>query len=502
MEDKILEQILDENIPRELLNAYTNSRVNAYNSEQHPGTSHNELSSTVRRSKNWDYGKASYDKISVEDALELIDQDPHNVEKIRGIRNGKLVEYEYKNGKFYNIYGDPDDPVEYADKRGNTVSKRNIRYITNPKIWLPLLDTIYVTDEYDHDIRDTYNDRQAKNQLGSVHTFISKGSDSYDRYSPASSFAKNPLYIGQKDPDTGDHDYKYLTNMKNPFHRPDFTSTAITLPDNLKTKVTEYIRLKEVTKVLYNKYDISRRALKKLDRERYDYDVEEYEELKERWITQTRDLLNQYNEAMRNLRDLEVQVKKHMTSVNDNTNNKLMNMFSKYETLINQFTDIKNQLGRLKITATGTSTAKDTSRYNRSEIQQQIINLDSAISNEINTLKDIEDNIRKLADSDPYYPRESDELDAVTSEIDKKMAELAAVKKAYIKEHIKKYRELEATFNQIKDEIDALRPHDAARAAARKIAAGEAELDPAVTNLITFTDFEGDLPDDEESASA
>ena len=91
-----------------------------YESQRNPQTYHGELSNPTRRAVRYDYGKANYDEISAEEAIRLVKQDKHNIQKLRIIYRlddaSSLVEYEVRdNGSVYAIYGSAD-PVTIDGK--------------------------------------------------------------------------------------------------------------------------------------------------------------------------------------------------------------------------------------------------------------------------------------------------------------------------------------------------------------------------------------------------
>ena len=145
----ITEKNLCENIPYDLAKAYRRAKRNVTqsDSQRHPQTRHGELDNadSRRRSIVYDYGKADYEEITPEEAVDLVKRDKHNIESFRIIYKGDLVEYEVRdNGSIYCIYSNRDNSFTSQDGK----YYKNIAFAPYKKV-LEVADKIYKTNEYD-----------------------------------------------------------------------------------------------------------------------------------------------------------------------------------------------------------------------------------------------------------------------------------------------------------------------------------------------------------------
>lgn len=492
---------LNENIPRDLLLAY--QRAARYESREHPKTDHNNIGYDRRRRVPYRYGDAEYRKITPEEALRLIQQDPHNVEKIRGIRDGDLVEYEYKEGKFYALYANPNKEVIYHKPNGAEVRKKNIRYIANPKTWIPLLDTIYYTDEYDHPITDDEIQRRVDSEeISATSSYEPRIDPQFDRFKPMTHFSRRAKAIGKAHPDTGDHRY-----MKNRYSDSGYVEFDTTVPGSEKRVymrltpeadrlVSEYKELLTRKNDKFSEYSHVRKALKKLQRDQEDYDADEYQELLAKWTEKQKECLDSYNSYALQLSRVMSKLNKYKVSSKESFNHKFGTVLNKLEDALVRCTELKNRIDKISVTAANKlqdpRDFDDGDDYaNRQSVNRLITrcrDLNASITNLLTDLEKAKARIDEIdVDSDEKAAVEAD-IAAIISTYETANSELETIQADLLAKYLKRFKELNDQMNAIEDAVNAVKPTRAARKAAKAQAAGQAVLDPAIAGIIQFVD--------------
>ena len=508
MTEYINEAALNENIPRDLLTAYEKSR--AYDSSEHPATDHTIINSRNRRTARYRYGNATYRVLSVEEALRLIAENPHNVEYIRGIKDGELVEYEYQSGsnKYYALYGNPDRPVSYTKPNGEEVTKRNIRYITNPKIWLPLLDKIYWTDEYQYPISDEeQEERQNRLRTVGVATFNPVADDSYNQFRPAAHMQKNVKVLRPTTPDTGYHrsepSYnKYFRDAQGSLTGDTADTTSLHLDEPTRQAFDNYTMSLDLRAQSIKKYTQYRKALKKLERDRDDYDEEEYQELYAKWTAAEKSALQTHQNIALQCSRAESILKKYYNSTQEECAQKFAKVVAELEKALKNCERLKTRIDDLKAKAVNALQLSDLElNYNAPEraILNSIKDMQSQITRLINDLQNLETRAKEL----------DHEEDSVATEITGKIAEIQehqrsvdALKRALFATYSAKYKDLHQQMLDIEVAVNKLKPTRAAKKAAKAAAAGKAVLDPEIAGIIRFEDEPAATtePESEENA--
>lgn len=494
------ENTLNENIPPDLLRAY--KKINTkYNSQRREDDYHYNVGGQKgRRRLNYAYGSATYKEVTVEEALALIRQDPYNVDKIRGILAGELVEYEYQNGKFYNVYANPDRAVSYTKPNGEVVTKRNIRYIANPKIWLPLLDKIYVTDEYDYRIDDA--EREARNQksdLVGVASFEPGNDPEYSQFRPFSHLTRHVKAIRHKTPDTGDHNSDPLIpngyiNLTGSDALND--KTLVHLSPEISRTYNEYLKIKKEKNELFNNYDRYRKALRKLRRDRDDYDEDEYTELLDLWTAKEQQALKDYEESALKFDRLKNSLRKYLQSAGNDFSAKFAAATRGLETVLKKCLELKQKIDRLK------ATSVDDLNRNDFDNDSEVTNLLSRIKTLSNDLQLVIDKIaelkRRVEDGADDSTETATTIEQLTALVSIRAQALRDIRTSVLTSYLEKYKELHAQMLEIEDKVNELKPTRAAKKARARAAAGQATLDPALSNIIQFVDDFEDHPEDSE----
>lgn len=492
MIEYITEDILNENIPRDLLAAYR--KCDKYSSANHADSDHDQVKSDARRIVKYRYGNATYREISADEALALIRQDPQNVHYIRGIRDGDLVEYEWRGGsKFYNVYGNPNKEVPYIKRDGTHDVKRNIRYITNPAQWIPLLDKIYWTDEYDYPISDEeQGERHRRDDKVASMTYNPVTDDNFNQFRPFDHMARNTKAIRSRTPDTGKHrqynDSRY--DMEGRIDPDDSVrgNVYVQLDPETRRVLTEFNDLKELASIKFNRYSNYRKALKKLERDRDDFDADEYQEMHSEWTEKVKIALQEYQDVMLKKSRLETILKKYSASASDEFMNKFTRVVYQLQQALKNCENLKARIDKLKAKAIDQINTSDIdANYGSDEkaLIDRIANIKAEILALIKRLKELEPNATNLnTDVD------TNNVEAALIEIQTKQQDLDALKKELFKIYSAKYKELHKQMAEIEVIVNGLKPTRAARKAAKAKAAGQAVLDPDIAGIIQFEDEE------------
>lgn len=190
VQENLQEEIIDENIPRDLARAYQNSNAATNGIQSHPNSRHNELQRSVynRRNVRYDYYNSTYEELSKDQAIEYLGLDVRDTDvrdengkiaakarttnrelfnsricDLRFIIDNKVVEYEVRgnNNALYLAYWleIPEryfgDYPEFRGKDGDTTDVRFANKYSDIYTIIQIADKIYKTDEYEHEITDT-----------------------------------------------------------------------------------------------------------------------------------------------------------------------------------------------------------------------------------------------------------------------------------------------------------------------------------------------------------
>jgi len=194
---KIDQESINENIPRDLRMLYN---VQPYNSQRNPSTQHQELFYNDRRSKLYDYGKAIYRVISAAEAIQMVKNNKEDVQNLRIIFAGSLVEYEVRdNGTIYAIYRD-SNAIDLNDK-----TYKNIGYAPWRQV-IEAADKIYWTDEYSKKLSTAeIEKRNAKKATKVIYKGLTPTDIGYDEHKPYNNLMGGKVIRSAEIPDTGRH---------------------------------------------------------------------------------------------------------------------------------------------------------------------------------------------------------------------------------------------------------------------------------------------------------
>lgn len=459
---KLFEELIDENIPRDLAKAYKNSA--AYDSQRNQESRHSEIknSHTYRRFTYYDYGKSSYESITPEAAIQLVKDNKYNIQKLRIIYDGDLVEYEVRdNGSIYAIYGNSSDDVVIDGK-----TYKNIRYAPWRKV-LQNADKIYITDEYDHPLYNDQatQDRRADNKkqikLGSM---VDRNSPDFDRHKPFNNFMHNAISV-PKQFDSGAHIVK---NRYKDFNQKGVRNLIIAI-DGMQTA--------------YTRYDLARRYLKKLVAEKSDYEEAEYEELFSKAEEMVKTRLDAYNVIAKNVANLKSTL---ITSIDSSTaaiNMKIQDYLSKLQNALDKGYALKKEFDDLLVQNVN----------NDLEVDYKAKQLRKAIERNLKAITEAQKELEKMQDANTgEIPSDTPAIIELAAKVDADLNSLEDIKNEYVVAQLKKFNDIEAQLAQIDQELAILKPKAAARKAANAAKSRTPELDPALSDIVQFTDFAGE----------
>ena len=511
------EQYLDENLPRDLAKAYKNSLTHGSGSQRHPDTRHKSIN--YRRSVLYDYGKANYEEMTADEAIEYVKENKENIENLRVIFNGELVEFEVRNnGTVYAIYGSDDRNVMVGDKE-----YKNIRFAPYKRI-LQNANKIYVTDEYDHPISQQKVDARKKDDKITAHNrFMDVNDPDYNPHAPYNNF-NNPKHsvftIGKLD--SGDHNVvnRYEREFSQIYKDEDtvgatYKNTGISIYhyDNINS-IRKYIdKVKEVNDD-YIRYDRVRKALNKLEREKDDYDEDEYKELHDKWSYAKHSRKQEYDASVKEATKAKDKIFTRYDAVYDRINVTMTNYLQqlqqllikahqvqkKYDEIVSSYnrasksslerSAFRNQMVNPEPTP-DTDIEGQTRRLNTdtTDWQREASNF-SFIANEIDQLtkqiqttkKEIEQLQERCPDEDlPELDIKRHNMDLLQSEFVEKIENLDDIENTLVDIHIRDIKRYERSLNFIRKKLNKIEDLDKS---GRKT-----ELDPSVSNLIDFGSF-------------
>ena len=413
----------------------------------------------------WDYGKSTYRVISAAEAIELVKQDKHNLQKLRLLfPNDELLEYEVRdNGAVYAIYGNPGRCVSM--NVGDEVKEyKNMRYVPW-KVALLNATKIYLTDEYEHPVsaekKIERNEKEVDLTIFDKHLF--PGDDDYDPHKPAYNFTKpgTASHQNQKSvPDTGAHTRGYSETAE-----------------------------------AFQKYSYCRLALKKLEREQADLDADDYEYQKNRLTSKLARLKKEYDDLCKQKKQESDHTVQRIWKDAEDSNNLLVNYLTNIERALNMAYSLKRSL----------ETIEAQTPLERARMWDAGL-LKSDIEDWKNTVEELEKTNKHLEELKQDLPADTENLrNEVTNSIasdqerlEKKIHEYSEkyeiANQKLIKQVIRRLSDLNKQLKDAQAEIMRLRPNTTAKKAAKKNA--EASLDSSLTDILDFVDF---IPKTEEA---
>lgn len=458
----LFEALIAENIPRDLAAAYKSA--NRYESQRNVQTAHDELRSYNRRSVNYDYGKSNYDPISAEDAIQLVRANKSDIQKLRIIYDGDLVEYEVRdNGSVYAIYGDSSNSVTFNGK-----TYKNIRYVP----WRTVLqnaDKIYITDEYDHPLFNDAETQQRRQKATQVKMLGAGGGTDQAGYNPHKPF-DNFVRSASKFPGTLD------SGAHNISQRYDGVSM---LGKNTVYELTNAI---ERMNTAYTRYDLARRYFKKLLSEKDDYTDSEYELLYADAQEKVTDRLQRYEALAKKVSDLKSKVITNVDAKTLEVNTKIQSYLKTFQDLLDRGYHLKQEFETLLVRTVDNDIEND---YRARKLRDTIQTLIDKILQAQRELEAMQD------ESTGEMPQDTPAIISAAQDIDSKLAELDTIKTDFIQRQIKQFNSIEKALAKVDQKLAALRPKAAAAKAAKAAKNRTPELDPALANIVQFTDFIG-----------
>lgn len=455
-----------------------------YESQRNPHTFHGELSNPSRRVVRYDYGKANYDEISAEEAIRLVKQDKHNIQKLRIIYRladkSSLVEYEVRdNGSVYAIYGSSDS----VTIDGKTY--KNIRYAPWKKV-LENADLIYITDEY-----DKYLDADPE---------VAKARADRNKY------AQLPLHADRTSPDFDPHNTyanTYHAGHTNNWDKPGRYAqlNVDTGAHNIESRyqpvvaasIKPYLDAQAEVSKLYQQLDRYRRALRKLEGDREFLDEEEYNKKKDRWTASYNNTLKIYRESIAEMKKIETKVEKEIDKRSAEFAEKLRSNIYDYDAALKRGFELQSKIQNLKSIlvgdlATQTQTGSYDLRTASRRLSQAARDLLAAKTALEGVLTQFNENTELIASSE----------NAVAGAAETFNTALDAVEQLKLAELDKNLASIDQVAQELRDidvKLAELRPKAAAAKAARAAKNKAAELDPDLADILDFSDTQESAED-------
>ncbi|MCK9470185.1 MAG: hypothetical protein M0Q88_00335 [Bacilli bacterium] len=428
------EAFLDENIPRDLVKLYRNTQP--YSSHKNPDTYHSEVGSARnRRFATYDYGKAKYKVISPEEAIRMVRNNKEEIQNLRIIFEGNLVEYEVRNnGSIYAIYRSLE-PITLGG-----VDYKNVGYAPWIKV-IQAAEKIYWTDEYDQLIsREKWQDRANRNSEIRFFEPLRPGDSGYNPHKPYDNFFYGKSYSVQEIPDTGAHQWR------------------------------------DERKILYNAYDLARKAVRKLESEKDLYDEEEYNLIKDRLENIKKQALKEYNDALEAYRIKNIRKIKEIPLSVYKFNQKIKEYASKIQTALTHAYNLKKRLEELLTSVAPENDYRNTHSNLKYKLKKAIDDLE-------NDAKRVDD--QRITDGEVKADSNND---LNSSELQKVLSDLEDYRKKEIDNHLTVISNIEQEIKKAEELIATLRPRTATKKA-NIAAANKKEMDAELADIIDFTSF-------------
>lgn len=462
-----------------LLPFYKNA--NSYDSQRNPASSHGEIDDKMRRFVKYDYGKANYEEISAEEAIQYVKQDKYNIQNLRIILDksdkSSLLEYEIRdNGNPYAIYR-PTDVFELNGKEF-----KNVGYITGWKNIFELFklaDVIYKTDEYAHALSNDFrSDRIKKGKVIKLTSPKNPGDFGYNAYAHdhnltnyanmyGDDYESDAQRFGVIDLDTGAHNPKKSFKPISSFEWGYFN---------------QYFDCKEEVKKQYERLDKYRRALKKLEREKEDLDIEVYAKKYDTWLGNYRSALSDYKEATQQLKRIKDKTELALDEKSAAFAEKLKADIKKVSELNDRIADYKDSIDILS-----KQKLIDSNLYAYRDIVRALNNQASELVKVKATLQDAEQNLEDVQAGN----NEQQSLEELDQKIDSFNDALATYEQRNVQELQAYLDSIESRLSALKSTVDArdkLRPKAAAARAEKAAKNAKKELDPYLVDILDFGD--------------
>ena len=454
-----------------------------YESQRNPQTRHGELINPARRSVRYDYGKANYDEISAEEAIRLVKQDKHNIQKLRIIYRlndaSSLVEYEVRdNGSVYAIYGSADS----ITIDGKTY--KNIRYAPWKKV-IENADLIYVTDEYDKYLDadpEVAQARADKNKYSQLPLPADRTADGFDAHHPYAN-----MYTG------GDSGW----NARARYAQVSIDTGAHRFGDRyhptVAASINPYLQAQHTVRELYQQLDRYRRALRKLETDKEFLDEEEYNKKKSKWDASYNNTLKLYRDAIAEMKKIEAKVDKEIDSKIAAFVDKLRTNIYEYDQALTKGFELSEKIKKLKGMLVGDLVNSNSYSY---ELKRASNNIQSA-AKEIRRVKDILQQILNNAEADEQSAQ-SAELDVISAAntFEANLSRVDTLKLEALQRHLNEIENIAQQLRDIDVKLAELRPKAAAAKAARAAKNKTAELDPDLVDILDFSETTEDTVED------
>ena len=533
-------EYLNENIPPDLAKAYSYSKAAERGIQNHPDSAHIQIARSPIGKNNrtqfkYDYANSTYTPITSEEAKELVKQDRNNLENLRIIIDGKLIEYEIRSGgRLYQTYYITDlDTSRLAepllDKEHNPTSdSRYAVRLSDVNNLLDIADKIYLTDEYDHLITsetpdpnphhkvripnpefDPENPDKAPEFLYQSDTIQNRRLKNKIKYQPLQ------VYTPKDDPIFRPHSMKNMYKSLADFRSGQHDTGSHTLDskrtvdahkdwedsfrDEFSENVENYYNQLEWSKKTFANYDHIRRKLKSVEQNKDLFPNEkEYNDIIKNLNNQKDELYSQYLEYKRNIRGYKDRI---ILTVDDDIlaiHNSLYEKIKLISDNLSELYTVNNMIKELKSSKLSDYSKNDPEfkklnqdlndcKYEIEQKNKELENIQIEISRLENQLAELRQNlvtsegeltptIEKLAGLFDEFNTLSDKLDKV---------------------RFKEIADLENKAKELEAKIDAYTPKLAAKKEKERIRNAPKPMDSTLDNIVQFDE----VPNDAESTS-
>lgn len=542
--EEIIEDIIDENIPKDLAIAYKKSNSTGNSSIHHPSPNHQEINRLgSRRSVQYDYKNSNYEQMSKDEAVAYLgitanvtgnEETGYTVKarvtnrelfnprigNLRFLINGELTEFDVQEGTnvlkpIYACYVPDSKFGPYPKFANGSNYTSDISKYSDFYVLVQISDKIYKTDEYEHRITDTtptgkkvkllrkdsngdpvrdeegnlvydivddtiYNRRNRNNQTNYLYTVKGKDDPSYAIHNLSNNITKKSI---PNVTDTGSHDPKYAIN------RYSFTSTS-------RDEFDRYANAVIAARKAFKEFDYIRKYIKKVEAEKEYYEEDEYNELINDLNNKKDEYYEAYLEAQKNVKTSK---QKLITSVDDITldfNKRFKDQINRLDNLIKGLYENNKQQSEEVLKVVVTDPEETRRLENRINTQKEQIEYQKREVQQLEEKK--EELLRKIEQIKQEIINGTSGIDEAIKKLEELIHERDEFAEKAIKQKYDRLAQLKEEEESLRNELNALAPKVAANKAARAAKNKEKELDPSLSSIIVF----GEEPTNSETQTA
>lgn len=537
VQENLQEDIIDENIPRDLAKAYR--IANKYNSpEQNYLSNHGELGDlSNRRRVRYDYKNSNYEELTKQEAIQFLGLDGwrikldsegnpeldengkykivgrvtdreafnNNINKLRFLvtdnsGDQEVVEFEVRAGNrlvpIYTATIASSKFGQYPKFNGNSdASTSNLTRYSDFYTLIQICNKIYKTDEYEHRITDTTElpGRKIKVDVTDPETGEKRSEIRTDTIQNRRNrnTTINRIYRMTPNTDADYHAHELWRNANNTKYT-DYVPSEIDTGShnttyrfrNTDNYFSAYKTALESKKNAFKKYDYCRRALQKHKAEREYFDEDEYNEILHELEENVNKAKEEYEAVCLKVR----KAKNNLVFFTDDIvlafNKRWKERVRKLEAILNELFDGKTAIGKqaLEIAVRDSNAVKTIN----SKIQNQQQRIENA-KRDIQEMEAKRDRLlRELDQIKEMLQNGTTSLESAEKMLNDLLEDLAHINEIAMGEKFRKLDELKAEQKRLQSELDQLAPRSAAERQARAAKNKTKEIDPELTDILDF----------------